>query len=67
MKKLFYFSFAIALLSLTSCRDQEDMVQMNTERPSVNNVSASTDNGTVYIPFNADNAQQGDPARPPQD
>ena len=68
MKKFIYLSIALVSLSLISCRNQEDMVQLNDIKPaSLAKPSSTESNSTAYGSFDSSAVQQGDPVKPPQD
>jgi hypothetical protein len=68
MKKIIYLSIAFVTLSLTSCRNQDDMVQINdVKTSSASKSSAVNNNATNYGTFDSSSIAQGDPARPPKE
>ncbi|WP_417428857.1 hypothetical protein [Halpernia sp.] len=67
MKKIIYLSIVLVTLSLTSCRDQEDMVQLNDVKPTnVAAKNATNNDSTNYTEFNSSSEEQGDPTKPPK-
>ena len=69
MKNFTYTSIAIVSLSVISCRDQQDMVQLNDVQKTEVSKSATPDNNsaTTYNNFDSSTAEQGDPVKPPND
>ncbi|MBC7557687.1 MAG: hypothetical protein H7195_12080 [Chryseobacterium sp.] len=68
MKNFIYLSILLVTLSLSSCRNQDDMVQLNDGNPNkVSNASAANGNSTTYATFDSSAIAQGDPVKPPQD
>ena len=69
MKKIFYISIVLVTLSLNSCREQDEMVQINdTKAPAASKTTAlESGAGAAYSSFDSSNIQQGDPVKPPRD
>ena len=68
MKKFIYASIALVTLSLISCRNQEDMVQLNDIKPTeVSKNAAPQNSASSYSNFDSSAVEQGDPTRPPRD
>jgi hypothetical protein len=68
MKKIIYLSIMLVTLSLSSCRNQDDMVQLNdVKTTSASKASASNDYQTNFATFDSSSVVQGDPAHPPKD
>ena len=69
MKKFIYLSIALVTLSLTSCRNQDDMSQITEVNPAKAAAanSSSNDNASTYSQFDSSSIAQGDPAHPPRD
>ena len=67
MKKIIYLSIALVTLTLTSCRNQDDMVQLNDVKPATTASAKNDQNSTTYQSFDSSAVQQGDPTKPPQE
>lgn len=68
MKKIIYLSIVLVTLSLTSCREQDDMAQiLNEQTPSATAASTTNSTPVEYTNFNTENTANGDPATPPKD
>ena len=68
MKNFIYLSIAVASLLLTSCDNQQEMVQLKDANSSQASQTITTNhNSTAFGNFDSSQAEQGDPVKPPQD
>ncbi|MGS0746930.1 hypothetical protein [Halpernia sp. GG3] len=69
MKKFIFLSIVLVSLSLFSCREQDEMAQLNNVQKTEFSKTSSTDTNSSVARENFDSslADQGDPAKPPRD
>ena len=68
MKKIIYSNIVLIIITVASCRNQDNMVQLAVVKPTNITIASATNVVSAnYAAFDSSSATLGDPAKPPRD